>query len=105
MKVISKLSQAVLLSTIVVQSACGSRELVIESTTRWSGVIGNNSYESEGNYSVTLEGSGKICWALQKDTQVGYLRAYVKTSGITGSSVDGFGESTARFGTVTGCSP
>jgi hypothetical protein len=84
--------------------ACGPRVLVVESDTAWSGAIGNSSRDGFSNQTFEIQGAGIFCWAIQKRTRGGYLRAYVRSEGLTGTGREGFGETNAEFGVVTGCS-
>ena len=95
------------LIVLLVLTACGSPKLFVESDTQWDGHIAGesgsgSSYEGSGNWSIKLN-HGRTCWNFQKDTEDGYLRAYVKTPGIFGSDTQGDARTTAAYGVVSGC--
>ena len=98
------ISARVIIMAVLV-TACGPREMVVESDTRWSGAIGNSSRDGFGNETFPITGSGTWCWSIQKQTRSGYLRAYSRTPSILGVEKSGEGETNAQFGIVTGCSP
>lgn len=89
----------------LVFSACGPREMVVESDTYWSGAIGNSSRDGFGRETMKITGSGTWCWSIQKQTRGGYLKAYARVPGIFGPEEYGHAETNAQFGVVTGCSP
>lgn len=100
---VSMFARLVLITCLV--TACGERVMVVESDTSWSGSIGNSSRDGFGNEIFPISGSGTWCWAIQKKTRGGYLKAYSRTPSIAGTEKSGEAETNAQFGIVTGCSP
>ncbi len=73
--------------------------LAITSDTSWSGTLGgttsSSSYDGTGNGSI--EYWGKVCYVLQKQTDVGSLSAAFEETSSGSSST------TASFGVISGC--
>ncbi|MBW3570846.1 MAG: hypothetical protein KY467_07055 [Gemmatimonadetes bacterium] len=80
--------------------------LMIESNTRWEGVIigaGVERLDAQGDDTWTF-GRGQVCWEFRKKTSGGYLRAYLAPgSTYTGSTRRAFAETADSAGTVHGC--
>jgi hypothetical protein len=73
--------------------------LTIESNTSWSGALGgtSNTQSYDGSGDGWIEYWGQVCYSLQMQTDVGYLRAtFHETS-------TGHAETTAAFGVISGC--
>ena len=82
--------------------AC-SQKLHVRSDASWSGALGGNSSASvDGSGSRAFDVNGSpFCWSFQKDTEGGYLEAYVSDGFLSGKQ--GEARTTASFGVVTGC--
>jgi len=73
--------------------------LTIESNTSWSGSLGgtSNSQSYDGSGDGWIEYWGQVCYTLQMQTDVGYLRATFQETST------GHAETTAAFGVISGC--
>ena len=95
-----------LVATIALLGACTNRELVIESSTSWTGFIEDDesgfSRDGSGNATFDLD-RGTTCWTFQKATEQGSLRAYARTKELFGNDTRGEARTTAAYGFVTGC--
>jgi hypothetical protein len=84
-------------------TACEQRAVVVQSTTSWSGSIGNATQEGAGNARFPITGSGILCWAVQKNTLQGTLTVFGESKGLLFSSKSGKATTNASYGVVTGC--
>ncbi len=73
--------------------------LTIESNTSWSGSLGgtSNTQSYDGSGNGWIEYWGQVCYTLQMQTDVGYLRATFQETST------GHAETTAAFGVISGC--
>jgi hypothetical protein len=87
-------------------SACGKKELVIESNTTWSGTIERIGTVT-GRYSTRyeLDVKDQVCYTFTKTSSYGVLRVYTidDTWLGLGSEVDGDDFTTEPNGQVQGC--
>ena len=88
-------------------AACGSRELHVESDTRWTGTIeGMGSVSGSGTRVIDLNRApSPVCWSIGKTTSAGTLHVYGRQSSFGGTEVDIIDEGTtnAPNGVVQGC--
>lgn len=77
----------------------------IQSNTSWTGVFINRTVDGSGNRIVDIPDDFEPpCVAVQKDTEEGYVRARVTTSGgFLGPGDGDWVETTAQYGAVTAC--
>jgi len=80
-------------------AGCGDT-LKVESDSAWHGVIGGRTVSDSGFASFDVD-QYPFCWALEKDSTTGYLRAYVEGGFLEPRSGDRRTESPG--GVVNGC--
>jgi hypothetical protein len=101
---------------VVALLGCGGVEVVVESNTSWWGDICITPYCVAGEASDhELRGSGsksftqggqsgdEICYWFGNVTDTGYVRVYIKDSGLFGSDKNAEHKNTASHGAVSAC--
>lgn len=93
---------AVIATFLFVVGCAGEYEVVIESTTSWSGAIGNSTYSGNGNDRFTPDYTGdELTAVIQKKSSSGTLTGKIVQKGMFGDNVLDEATTKAEYGIIT----